>query len=94
MTIKQMSCEENAMLMQLVCATQAAMTLCATFHTQEDWQRFYDREHGPLPFARRVFEGYAENVHSMFVGEFLRHLHAAKVNIYTTVDPLPPAVCH
>ena len=70
----------------LVAAVYAVEALTATMHTQEDWQRFYDREGGPLPFVKRVFPNWADGAHSLFVQVFLGHLKEARVQIYATMQ--------
>lgn len=39
----------------MLAAIVSAKCVCALFHEPEDWQAFYDREGGPLPFARARF---------------------------------------
>lgn len=64
----------------IVAGAHAARVLCGTFVNQADWQSFYNRHGGPLPYAKAC--GFYFEACGAFVAEFLRLLSEAPVGIY------------
>jgi hypothetical protein len=82
--IPQLIIDATTRAAHLYGATVAAQTLTASFRTQEDWQRFYDLHHGPLPFAQKQeLWGDEPGLVTVFVQTFLNALDQAGVKIYS-----------
>jgi hypothetical protein len=70
-------------MLAMFSAVISAKVLTATFRTAEDWQRFYDNETGPMPFAEDRFRRLNTDAElcdaaaAIFVSTFLIEYHNA-----------------
>lgn len=79
----------------MLAAILAAKCVCSLFHEARDWQSFYDREGGPLPFARARFARFnadpeiCESAVNLFLSTFLiEHRRAASPRVHRKGMPL------
>lgn len=79
----------------MLAAIVSAKCVCALFHEPEDWQAFYDREGGPLPFARARFArlnvdpDISESAVNVFLSTFLaEHTRVGSPRIHRKGMPL------
>lgn len=82
-------------MLGLFAAYQSARATLARLRAPADWQRFYDEEGGPLPFALRLFDGMntdrdvCEGAVNLFLSTFLAaHREAGSPRVHRKGMPL------